>query len=495
MAEVEADLKELQVVSDSVAEYFCEDPNKFKLDDCCSVFNEFCKKFKRALQVGIMLRIIIIKKKSNHVIITLLTDFVCVSIMQENKAREVAEVQRRHRERLHCAAKRRSTATCSSRDKEMDGVALESVLQSFLPKRLYRRRSGRPLSSHGSPTGGSPKNGSLSDITTQGNLPPNQSKGGLFTDLGVGKKEWNSAGELTEKGVQKKLQSNTEDIKEQCALSNEEKVKAFKKEDFRGSTPLVSRVATISSSDRSFSAPSDDSDDELQENNEEEAQKLREASRKVLRFQNSRSSVSSAELENQKSPRIALPRQRTFDEETRMCPEDVSNEDLDFFFGLQPSSKRNLGRRNTLPSKVPKTEEERADQFAQRTVKSPESAAADKHETPQTEGAGANHSNQVFEFSNVSKVYSQGPNSPLAEKRGTATHVPDEGLVGKNQEGTSVEPTDVHMQRNSSDAPTKSTWIKTESSGLFFNFFKRLGDMSKLQSSKETAHQGSDSGT
>lgn len=53
MAELEADLKELQAVSDSVAEYFCEDPNKFKLDDCCSVFNEFCKKFKRAMQVSL----------------------------------------------------------------------------------------------------------------------------------------------------------------------------------------------------------------------------------------------------------------------------------------------------------------------------------------------------------------------------------------------------------------------------------------------------------
>lgn len=53
MAEIEADLKELQTVSDSVAEYFCEDPNTFRLDDCCSVFHEFCKKFMRAMQVGV----------------------------------------------------------------------------------------------------------------------------------------------------------------------------------------------------------------------------------------------------------------------------------------------------------------------------------------------------------------------------------------------------------------------------------------------------------
>lgn len=416
-------------------------------------------------------------------------------MMQENKAREVAEVKRRHRDRLHCAAKRRSTATCSSRDKEMDGVALESVLQSFLTKRLYRRRSGRPLSSHGSPTGGSPRNGSLSEITSQGNLPASPGKAGLFTDLVHGKKEWNSAGELTEKCLQKKLQSDTEEIKDQRALSNEERMNATKKEDSKGATPLASRLATISSSGRSFSATSDDSDDELQDNNEEEAQKLREASRKVLRFQNSRGSVSSAELENQRSPRVALSRQRTFDEETLMCPEDTSSEDLEFFFSSQPSSKQSLGRRNTLPSKVPKTEEARGGQWDQRSVKSPEFAAADKDNTLPTEGAGTNHSNQVFDFRNVSKVYSQGPNSPLAKKKPGATHVPDEGLVEQNREGTSVEPTDVHVHRKSGSPPPKSPWNKAESSGLFFNFFKRLGDMSKLQSSKETVHKGSDSGT
>lgn len=422
----------------------------------------------------------------------------CVCL-QENKAREVAEVQRRHRERLHCAAKRRSTATCSSRDKEMDGVALESVLQSFLTKRLYRRRSGRPLSSQGSPIGSSPENRSFPEIPAQGNLPENQSKVALHRGLELGKKEWNSAGELTEKCLQNKLLSNTEDLRDQCTHSDEEKIRAPEKENSRGSS-LVNRLASISSSGRSFSANSDDGDDDLQDNNEEEAQKLREASRKVLRFQNSRGSVSSAELENQKSPRIALPRQRTFDEETQMCPEDPSNEDLELFFSSQPSSsKRNLGRRNTLPSKVLKTEKERGDQWAQNAVKSPKSAGVDRYETLQTDGAGNNHSAQVFDFNNVTNAYkncdSQGPNSPLAEMKSSAGHIPDEGLVEQNREGTSAEPPDSHMQRNGENTPPKNTWIKPEPSGIFFNFFKRLGDMSKLQSSKETVRKGSDSGT
>lgn len=52
LAEIEADLQELQLVSDSVADYFCEEPSKFKLEECCSIFNSFCDKFMRAMQVG-----------------------------------------------------------------------------------------------------------------------------------------------------------------------------------------------------------------------------------------------------------------------------------------------------------------------------------------------------------------------------------------------------------------------------------------------------------
>lgn len=49
---MEIDLKELQLVSDSVAEYFCEDPSKFKLDECCSIFSAFCQRFMRAVKVS-----------------------------------------------------------------------------------------------------------------------------------------------------------------------------------------------------------------------------------------------------------------------------------------------------------------------------------------------------------------------------------------------------------------------------------------------------------
>ncbi len=51
LKETEAAFKNLSAVSDSVAEYFCEDPTQFKLEECCSIFYSFCEKFNRAVQV------------------------------------------------------------------------------------------------------------------------------------------------------------------------------------------------------------------------------------------------------------------------------------------------------------------------------------------------------------------------------------------------------------------------------------------------------------
>lgn len=52
LADVEASLQELDNISTSVAEYFCEDPAAFKLEECCSIFHSFCERFERATQVN-----------------------------------------------------------------------------------------------------------------------------------------------------------------------------------------------------------------------------------------------------------------------------------------------------------------------------------------------------------------------------------------------------------------------------------------------------------
>lgn len=419
--------------------------------------------------------------------------------LQENKAREVAEVQRRHRDRLQFAAKRRSTATCSSRDKEMDGVALESVLKNFFTNRLSRRRSGRPLSSHGSPPGGSPKNGSLLEITSQVNLPAgNQRRVASLRVKEMSKKEWSSACELTENSQTspKKFQSHSEDSEENCAALQEDDVKTSRKENSKGLTPPINRAPRISSSSRSFSATTDDGEDELQDNNEEEAQKLRDASRKVLRFQNSFGSVSSGEfpLENQKSPApsTTFPRQRTFDEDTERYTGDATDEELVTFLRTsQTTAKTDLGRRrHTLPTNVLQT-----DQGDQLPIKTSVSTASRKQDTAAAEGYTHKSINQVFDFTNVSHTLkkSQDQNSPPARKKSmpdvSATCAPDEGPGERNREDKSIKPTGSYSQRNSETIPPKDTWNKMESSGIL-SFFKRLGDMSRLPSSKETTHKG-----
>lgn len=51
---MEASLRELDSISQAVAEYFCEDPATFKLEECCSIFHSFCEKFERAVLVSLV---------------------------------------------------------------------------------------------------------------------------------------------------------------------------------------------------------------------------------------------------------------------------------------------------------------------------------------------------------------------------------------------------------------------------------------------------------
>lgn len=53
MEEIRSAFQDMQSASDSVAEYFCEDPSKFKLDECCSIFNSFTEKFLCAMKVSV----------------------------------------------------------------------------------------------------------------------------------------------------------------------------------------------------------------------------------------------------------------------------------------------------------------------------------------------------------------------------------------------------------------------------------------------------------
>ncbi|XP_061683754.1 FH2 domain-containing protein 1-like [Syngnathoides biaculeatus] len=423
--EVERDLQVLQSTSDSVAQYFCEDPSKFRLEECCSIFDSFCERFLRAVQ--------------------------------ENTAREVAEVKRRHRNRLQSPAKRRSTATCSVRDKEMEGIALESILQNFLTNRLQRRRSGRPSSTHGSPVNGSPQSGSLSEISSQADFPRLKGVGPPQASVTERKKEWNSAVELAKTPHQQADSSDSEtDVVSEKDQGGEIVLSAVGESS--------SRTPSISSSARSFSAATDIDDDDLQDNNEEEAQKLREASKKVLLYQNSQSSISSAEfsVETPKSPRKrgALSRRRTFDMESDRYPGDPTNEELvRLLLSSPPSSNCDIPRRHTLPMKVKKKEE--IDDEDEVWV--PVSAATD------TDQKTACKSKQVFDFTDLPQKQGSQSTKNLAP-------------MGQDKEQGHGE--------NGETVPPESSWSTPESSGLFYGFLKRLGDIGRLQTSTETTQQG-----
>lgn len=49
VATLQRDMGELESVRKSLADFFCEDPAAFKLEECFRVFHGFCNKFKQAV--------------------------------------------------------------------------------------------------------------------------------------------------------------------------------------------------------------------------------------------------------------------------------------------------------------------------------------------------------------------------------------------------------------------------------------------------------------
>ncbi|KAM4045658.1 uncharacterized protein ACNLHF_009527 [Anomaloglossus baeobatrachus] len=106
LCEVFCCLQSMKDARRTVMDYFCEDESTFRLEEMCLVFTSFCAKF--------------------------------MSAIQENREREKAE---HRKERLE---KRRSIASCSSQDKDLQDVELE-FLMLRLPRRSRSSRGPRPL--------------------------------------------------------------------------------------------------------------------------------------------------------------------------------------------------------------------------------------------------------------------------------------------------------------------------------------------------------------
>ena len=57
---MEKDFAEMEGIRVELAEYFCEDTNTFKLEECLKTFNTFCQKFKKAIQVMCLISVFLL---------------------------------------------------------------------------------------------------------------------------------------------------------------------------------------------------------------------------------------------------------------------------------------------------------------------------------------------------------------------------------------------------------------------------------------------------
>lgn len=95
------DMEELESVRKSLAEFFCEDPGAFKLEECFKIFHGFCNKFKQAVI--------------------------------ENERRRVQEEQAaaRRKQREELAAKRKTLGTQGSNGSESECNIVDSLLSDI----------------------------------------------------------------------------------------------------------------------------------------------------------------------------------------------------------------------------------------------------------------------------------------------------------------------------------------------------------------------------
>lgn len=426
ITEAQASFQSLNKVTESVAEYFCEEPSEFKLDECCSIFNSFCERFTRALQVTPHSSSQYKSVWSARFTLNWANSWCAVSFFsspkslksrpncfpQENVAREMAEVKRKQKERLESVAKRRSTATCSLRDKDVEGVALESVLQRFLNTPESGRRARTP----------SPSRAILAEKSLQKNWPNRDSK----------KQSWSVS--MSQSSLGKK---NSDD----------------KKPEKRG---LLGRE-----SGKRASLLSEDEDVMT----EKEVQKLREVSQRVLHYQSSRGSVSSGEC---LSP-ITSPLRRMFQEDGEKLMSVTNGEDAPEPVKIPPllipKSPGGINRRHTIA--IPTADLSRSDTEEDRFV-----PGEPENESPR---------NQILSLGNIGKMKSVDSFLPSIID-GVGNKVPSSTPTGKSENVGIAEvqqETDERLSSSPQNSPVNGQNKHTKTTSRLLSFFKRFGEKSK----------------
>ena len=57
LKEAEDEVEGMRMSSQALVEFFCEDDSTFKLEEACRVFNSFCHRFQKAVQVRFRIRL------------------------------------------------------------------------------------------------------------------------------------------------------------------------------------------------------------------------------------------------------------------------------------------------------------------------------------------------------------------------------------------------------------------------------------------------------
>lgn len=328
----------------------------------------------------------------------------------------MAEVKRKQKERLESAAKRRSTATCSSRDRDMEGIALESVLQRFLNAPESHRRSRTP-----SPTS--------SKLRTENSLIKNQSK------PNPKRQSWSV------NTPQSSLSKNNSDDKKP------EKKSLLWRKSGDG--------ASLESEDEDVLT-------------EKEVQKMREVSQRVLHYQSSRGSVSSGDCI---SP-VTSPQRRAFPEDREKLMsvtigEDVTTPPKSPLIPVSvPLSPGVIGRRHTIT--LPAGDLSRTDSDEDKFVP----------REPENESPGNSKIPVLGNLGRIKSVdsYLPCPNDDKGETVLSSTLESKSKDVGKAE---LLQEAEESLSSSEPNSPAHRQNNQPKRTSRFISFFKRLGEISK----------------
>lgn len=230
-------------------------------------------------------------------------------------------MKKRQLARLESVTKRRSTATCSAQEKDVEGVALESFLHNFLTNHASRKKAGMHL----------PTSNSLTEIMKASSSGDRK----LESQDKKHATQFLSKVKDLDKNVRNSVTELTPSPAEVIPLDTVEAKESGSQRILLVDLPVPDKLDKISHAQlsignrpfpkRSTSILAEVEDEEV---DDKEAENLRDVSRRILRYQ-SQGSQSSGDygLDNSRSPsaKSVSPRRREFQEDRAQVLVDLSS--------------------------------------------------------------------------------------------------------------------------------------------------------------------------